>query len=74
VQNEYDIRSKYDSISRFFKSKNSDYNLALKTEKKLANKQIYNISEETDYKNAIIYFISGMSDNFAIDVLKIIPM
>ena len=27
-----------------------------------------NISEETDYKNAIIDFISGMSDNFAIDV------
>ncbi|MBR1625665.1 MAG: dNTP triphosphohydrolase [Bacteroidales bacterium] len=48
--------------------KYSDYNLALKTEKKLANKQIYNISEETDYKNAIIDFISGMSDNFAIDV------
>lgn len=41
---------------------------SLKTEKKLANKQIYNISEETDYKNAIIDFISGMSDNFAIDV------
>lgn len=48
--------------------KYSDYDLALKTEKKLANKQIYNISEETDYKNAIIDFISGMSDNFAIDV------
>lgn len=48
--------------------KYSDYDLALKTEKKLANKQIYNISEESDYKNAIIDFISGMSDNFAIDV------
>jgi dGTPase len=48
--------------------KYSDYDLALKTRKKLANKQIYNISEETDYKNAIIDFISGMSDNFAIDV------
>ena len=48
--------------------KYSDYDLALKTGKKLANKQIYNISEETDYKNAIIDFISGMSDNFAIDV------
>lgn len=32
------------------------------------NRQIYNILEETDYKNAIIDFISGKSDNFAIDV------
>ena len=45
-----------------------NYDLNQKSENKLGNKQIYDISEETDYKNAIIDFISGMSDNFAINV------
>ena len=48
--------------------KYSNYDLNQKSENKLGNKAIYDISEETDYKNAIIDFISGMSDNFAIDV------
>ena len=48
--------------------KYSDYDLTKKSENKLANKQIYTIENETDYKNATIDFISGMSDNFAIDV------
>ena len=48
--------------------KYSNYDLNQKSENKLGNKEIYNILVETDYKNAIIDFISGMSDNFAIDV------
>jgi len=48
--------------------KYSDYDLTKKSENKLANKQIYTIENETDYKNATIDFISGMSDNFAIDI------
>ena len=48
--------------------KYSNYDLNQKSENKLGNKEIYNILVETDYKNAIIDFISGMSDNFAINV------
>ena len=32
------------------------------------NKSIFNIENETDFKQAIIYYISGMTDNYAIDM------
>lgn len=50
--------------------KYSDYNLDKKNQLKLKNKQIYKISEQNDFRNAIIDFISGMSDNFAIDIFN----
>ena len=31
------------------------------------NKVIFRIEDEKEYCNAIIYYISGMTDNFAID-------
>ena len=35
---------------------------------KLKNKKIFDMNNEKDYYQAIIYFISGMTDNFAIDI------
>lgn len=38
--------------------------------KKLLNKVIYNIDKELDYKTAVIDFISGMTDSFAIKMFN----
>ena len=39
------------------------------------NKSIFNINDEKDFCQAIIYYISGMTDNYAIDTFnKIISM
>ena len=35
--------------------------------KDLKNNQLFNIENEKEYLKAIIYYISGMTDNFAID-------
>ena len=43
----------------------SDINLK---REKLKNKIIYHIKEEKDYLKAIIHFISGMTDNYAIKI------
>ena len=32
------------------------------------NKTVFNIEEEKDFSQAIIYYISGMTDNYAIDM------
>ena len=32
------------------------------------NKIVFNIEDEMDFKQAIIYYISGMTDNYAIDM------
>ena len=50
--------------------KYSSYNLEKRKELKFENFLIYDILKQTDYQNAIIDFISGMSDNFAIDVFN----
>ena len=38
--------------------------------RKYRNRIIYNIENEMDYKQAIIDYISGMSDNYAIKIYK----
>ncbi|MBR3249085.1 MAG: HD domain-containing protein [Clostridia bacterium] len=43
------------------------WNLTDRTNSNLKNKIIFNIDNKQDYYKAIIYFISGMTDNFAID-------
>ena len=43
-------------------------NNQLSFEQKFKNKKIFNMKNEKDYYQAIIYFISGMTDNFAIDM------
>ena len=32
------------------------------------NEIIFNVTDEKDYYRAIIYYISGMTDNYAIDI------
>lgn len=46
--------------------KYSNIDEKLRTFRKFKNKIIYNIESEQDYKQAIIDYISGMSDNYAI--------
>lgn len=50
--------------------KYSNYNLESREELKLKNTCIYDISDNKSYQNAIIDFISGMSDNFAINLFN----
>lgn len=50
--------------------KYSDYNVELKETRKYKNKIVYNIDNQNDYRYAIIDYISGMSDNFAIKVFN----
>lgn len=50
--------------------KYSNYNLEARQELKLKNACIYDISDNKSYQNAIIDFISGMSDNFAINLFN----
>ena len=50
--------------------KYSNYNLELKKSLRYENTVIYDITNKSDYQNAVIDFISGMSDNFAIDVFN----
>ena len=50
--------------------KYSNYNTEERKKLKYENTIIYDINSKSDYPNAIIDFISGMSDNFAIDVFN----
>ena len=50
--------------------KYSDYDLTEKENRRCKNKLIYHLDDETEYKNCVIDFISGMSDTFAIDVFN----
>jgi dGTPase len=54
--------------------KYSDVNIDLRDKRKFNNKIIYHIDNETDYVRAILDFISGMSDHYAVkcfnDVMK----
>ena len=50
--------------------KYSDYNIGARKRLKLNNTIIYKIQEQNEYRQAIIDFISGMSDNFAITVFN----
>ncbi len=44
----------------------SNYFPSYRTEQKFQNRQIYHIEKRTDYRKAIIDFLSSLSDNFAI--------
>ena len=44
------------------------WNLTDRKETNLKNKIIFDMNKKEDYNSAIIYFISGMTDKFAIDV------
>ena len=44
------------------------WNLMHSSKTKLKNKVVFDMSRKEDYNNAIIYYISGMTDKFAIDM------
>ena len=50
--------------------KYSNFNLEKKNQLKLDNKVIYNVEIQKEYRKAIIDFVSGMSDNFAIEMFN----
>ncbi len=66
------LRSKillYPTLIKSFESwlvKYSELDLKGKQRLKCANSTIYNIEDKVDYKRAIVDFIAGMTDNFAI--------
>lgn len=45
----------------------SDYAPSYRTGQKYQNKLVYNLHKRSDYRKAIIEFLSSLSDNFAID-------
>ena len=44
------------------------YDFNNRDELKLKNKVLFSIDNPTDFYKSIIYFISGMTDNFAIEI------
>ncbi len=51
-------------------TKYSNVDLDLRKQKNYENKVIYDINNEKEYSKAIITYISGMTDNFAVKVFK----
>ena len=43
------------------------WNLTDRSNSNLKNKVLFDMSKEEDYKRAVVYFISGMTDRFAMD-------
>ena len=55
----------YDSFSSFM---HSYYDLGNRENLKLHNNIIFKLENEYDFYKCILYYISGMTDNFAIEV------
>lgn len=62
------IQDLYPELVKQFIGWLNDYSDINKTRQNLKNKVIYHINEEKDYLRAIIHFISGMTDNYAIKI------
>ena len=62
----YEMKNIYPEVFSNFQEWLSDYWNLYRTESK-QNEVLFNIENEKDYCKAIIYYISGMTDNFAID-------
>lgn len=50
--------------------KYSDIDLKIKKARKYENKQVYDINNKKDYIHSVITYISGMTDNYAIEVFN----
>ena len=58
----------YPKLAGSFKNWLLDYiDIPNRENLKLKNKVIFDINNQSDYRKSIIYFISGMTDNYAID-------
>ena len=62
----YEMKNIYPEVFSNFQEWLSDYWSLYRTERK-QNDVLFEIENERDYCKAIIYYISGMTDNFAID-------
>ena len=63
-----ELKKFYPTLANSFISWISNYwNLSDRSNTNLKNKVVFNLENEQDYCRAIIAFISGMTDNFAID-------
>jgi dGTPase len=54
----------------YWLNKYSDINTEGREDTKFANKIIYNIANERDYKTSVIDYISSMTDNFALKIFS----
>ena len=64
-----ELRKSYPKLSKEFYHFLENYcDFADREELKLKNKIIFDVSNEKDFSKAIISYISGMTDNFAIDM------
>ncbi len=65
------LEKDYPEIIRRFTDWIEEYwNLTDRTNTKLKNKVLYNMNNEKDYYRAIISFISGMTDNYAMELFE----
>lgn len=69
LNNINELRKSYPKLSKEFYHFLENYcGFANREELKLKNKIIFDVSNEKDFSKAIISYISGMTDNFAIDM------
>ena len=62
----FEMKNIYPEVFSSFQEWLADYWNLYRTERK-QNEMLFNIENERDYCKAIIYYISGMTDNFAIE-------
>ena len=55
-------------LNRFYHFLENYCDFANRQELKLKNRIIFDISNENDFSKAIISYISGMTDNFAMEI------
>ena len=68
LENLNKMKKNYNSVvTPFIKRINCYWNLTDRENTNLQNKVLFDINNEKDYLKAIIYYISGMTDNYAIE-------
>lgn len=68
LENLNKMKKNYNSVvTPFIKWINCYWNLTDRENTNLQNKVLFDINNEKDYLKAIIYYISGMTDNYAIE-------
>lgn len=68
LENLNKMKKNYNSVvTPFIKWINCYWNLTYRENTNLQNKVLFDVNNEKDYFKAIIYYISGMTDNYAIE-------
>ena len=69
IENIENLNKFYPKLYKNFYSFLNNYiDLGNRDNLKLKNKVVFDINNEKHFYNSIIYFISGMTDNFAIEI------